>query len=204
MSSTETPVRRSAVSWPIMVAVIIFFGLSAMFAYMLLLPDRVASTVPSALIGREAPTTPLPAVEGMTTEAGDPMPGFDPAMLDGRISLVNIWASWCGPCREEHPWLMEMARDPRVQIIGFNYKDQPGNAIRFLRQLGSPYDAVGADDSGRTAIEWGVYGVPETFIVAPDGTIAYKQVGPISQDVMRRLMMPEIDRLAAGQASPAS
>ncbi|MCR9121140.1 MAG: DsbE family thiol:disulfide interchange protein [Phyllobacteriaceae bacterium] len=197
MSSTDAQTRRSGISWPIMIAVIVFFALSGVFAYMLVLPDRVASTVPSALIGRAAPQTPLPAVEGMMTEAGYEMPGFDPAMLDGNISLVNIWGSWCAPCREEHPWLMELAEDPRIQIVGFNYKDKPENAIRFLRQLGNPYDAVGADGNGRTAIEWGVYGVPETFIVGPDGTIAYKHVGPISEDIMTRKIVPEIDRLAA-------
>lgn len=197
MNSTDAPTRRSGISWPIMIAVIVFFALAGVFAYMLVLPDRVASTVPSALIGRDAPQTPLPAVEGMTTEAGDPMPGFDPAMLEGNISLVNIWGSWCAPCREEHPWLMELANDPRIRLIGFNYKDKPENAIRFLRQLGNPYDAVGADGNGRTAIEWGVYGVPETFIVGPDGVIAYKHVGPINQDIMTRKIVPEIDRLTA-------
>jgi len=199
MSSMDAQTRRSGISWPIMIAVIVFFALSGVFAYMLVLPDRVASTVPSALIGRDAPQTPLPAVAGMMTEAGDPMPGFDPAVLDGKISLVNIWGSWCAPCREEHPWLMELAGDDRIQIVGFNYKDKPENAIRFLRQLGNPYDAVGADGNGRTAIEWGVYGVPETFIVGPDGTIAYKHVGPISEDIMIRKIVPEIDRLAATQ-----
>ncbi|MBO6721586.1 MAG: DsbE family thiol:disulfide interchange protein [Roseitalea sp.] len=197
MSSTDAQTRRGGISWPIMIAVIVFFALSGVFAYMLVLPDRVASTVPSALIGRAAPQTPLPAVEGMTTEAGDVMPGFDPATLNGNISLVNIWGSWCAPCRDEHPWLMELSNDPRIQIVGFNYKDNPENAIRFLRQLGNPYDAVGADGNGRTAIEWGVYGVPETFIVGPDGVIEYKHVGPISEDIMTRKIVPEIDRLAA-------
>lgn len=204
MSAGETGTRGSnGISWPIMAAAIVVLGLFGVFAYMLLLPDRVASTVPSALIGRAAPHTPLPAIAGMTTQQGDPMPGFDPAMLEGSVSLVNVWGSWCAPCREEHPWLMELASDERIRIIGFNYKDRPGNAIRFLRQLGNPYDAVGADGNGRAAIEWGVYGVPETFIVGPDGVIAYKHVGPIDENIMRRLLMPEIERLVT-LASPMS
>lgn len=202
MSSADTDIklkRRPAISWPIMIGVIAFFGLSAIFAYMLVLPDRVASTVPSALIGREAPETPLPLVPNLVTDAGEQIPGFERAMLNDRISVVNIWGSWCAPCRLEHPYLMELAEDPRVQMIGFNYKDRPDNAIRFLRQLGNPYDVVGADDNGRTAIEWGVYGVPETFIVGPDGTIEYKHVGPVNGDILNRLIMPEIDRIAAAQ-----
>ncbi|WP_306119010.1 MULTISPECIES: DsbE family thiol:disulfide interchange protein [unclassified Roseitalea] len=205
MSTSErTSAGRSGISWPIMIAVIVFFALAGVFAYMLLLPDRVASTVPSALIGRQAPETPLPAIEGLTTRSGAVSPGLDPAMLEGSISIVNVWGSWCAPCRQEHPYLMQLAEDERIQIIGLNYKDKPENAIRFLRQLGNPFDAVGADDTGRAAIEWGVYGVPETFIVAPDRTIAYKHVGPISADILERTIVPEIDKLAAAEASPGS
>lgn len=200
MSTTETPARRSgAISWPIMGAVIIFFALSGIFAYMLLLPDRVASTVPSALIGREAPQTVLPPVPGMTTAEGNPMPGLEPSDFIGAISVVNVWGSWCAPCREEHPWLMRLGEDPRIRMVGLNYRDEPQNAIRFLRQLGNPFDAVGADTNRRAAIEWGVYGVPETFIVDPDGIIAYKHVGPIDADILARKIIPEIDRVAAAQ-----
>ncbi len=199
MSVSETPSGRPAISWPLMITALAVVGVLGFLGYMLMMPDRVAAVVPSALIGREAPQTSLPMVEGLMAEDGEQAPGFEHALFEGNISLVNVWASWCAPCREEHPYLIELARDPRIQVIGLNYKDQPGNAIRFLRQLGSPYDAVGADQTGRSAIEWGVYGVPETFIVGPDGVIEYKHVGPISRDIMVRMLMPEIERLAAAQ-----
>lgn len=205
MSASDTrPARQRRISWPIMISALVVLALFGVFAYMLVLPDRVASTIPSALIGRQAPQTALPAIDGMTTEQGAPMPGFDPSAFQGNISLVNVWGSWCAPCREEHPYLMELAEDPRIRIVGINYKDEPQNAIRFLRQLGNPFDAVGADRTGRTAIEWGVYGVPETFIVSPDGTIEYKHVGPISADILERKLKPEIDRVAEGGIAPSS
>ncbi|WP_349363034.1 MAG: DsbE family thiol:disulfide interchange protein [Roseitalea porphyridii] len=205
MSASDTrPARPRRISWPIMISALVVLALFGVFAYMLVLPDRVASTIPSALIGRQAPQTTLPAIDGMTTEQGAPMPGFDPSAFQGNVSLVNVWGSWCAPCREEHPYLMELAEDPRIRIVGINYKDEPQNAIRFLRQLGNPFDAVGADRTGRTAIEWGVYGVPETFIVGPDGTIEYKHVGPISADILERKLKPEIDRVAEGGIAPSS
>lgn len=200
MNSAETGTRRSGtVSWPIMIAAIGVIGLLVFLGYMLMLPDRVASTVPSALIGREAPQTVLPPVPGMTTAEGDLMPGLEPAAFIGAISVVSVWGSWCAPCREEHPYLMQLGEDPRIRLVGLNYRDEPQNAIRFLRQLGNPFDAVGADTNRRAAIEWGVYGVPETFIVNPEGIIAYKHVGPIDADILARKIIPEIDKVAAAQ-----
>jgi cytochrome c biogenesis protein CcmG/thiol:disulfide interchange protein DsbE len=108
------------------------------------------------------------------------VPGLSTEALKGRVTLVNVWASWCAPCREEHPVLVELAKDTSVALVGINYKDQPDNARRFLGALGNPFAAVGVDANGRAAIDWGVYGVPETFVIAPDGTIAYKHVGPLT------------------------
>ncbi|MGL4239642.1 MAG: DsbE family thiol:disulfide interchange protein [Beijerinckiaceae bacterium] len=139
------------------------------------------SRLPSALIGRQAPTLALPALEGLTRD-GAAVPGFSGEDLrQGKVRLVNVFASWCAPCHAEHPFLMELAKDSRIAILGINQKDQPENARRFLGAKGNPYAAVGIDPNGRASIEWGVYGVPETFVVKGDGTIAWKLVGPITE-----------------------
>ncbi len=140
--------------------------------------------LPSALIGRAAPQTTLPALEGLT-DSGALVPGLDPAAFKGKVSLVNVWASWCVPCHEEAPLLTELGKDKRLQLVGINYKDAPDNARRFLGRYGNPFGIVGVDGNGRAAIEWGVYGVPETFIVGRDGRIAYKMVGGITQENLR-------------------
>ncbi len=152
--------------------------------------------IPSALIGKEVPAFSLPAVPGLVRD-GAPVPGLSSADLKGRVTVVNVWASWCGPCRIEHPLLMELATDPAIRLVGINYKDDPENARRFLGGLGNPYAAVGADTAGRTAIDWGVYGVPETFVVGPDGRIALKHVGPLSEEAVATVLKPAIT--AAGR-----
>ncbi len=166
---------------------LIVFALLAGIFLMQLLSGRDNSTIPSALIGRPAPETSLPPLEGSG------MPGLESADFAGRVTLVNVWASWCAPCREEHPVLMELARDGRFTIAGLNYKDEPQNALRFLGSLGNPFQAVGTDRNGRAAIQWGVYGVPETFVVGKDGTIVYKHVGPISPEALESGLMPAIE-----------
>lgn len=177
--------------WLVFLPLALFLALAAVFLFQLL-SGRDAAVVPSALIGQSAPATSLPPLEG--TE----LPGFETSALAGKVTLVNVWASWCAPCRIEHPLLMELGRDGRFDIAGFNYKDDPGNARRFLGELGNPYDAIGTDRAGRHAIDWGVYGVPETFLVGRDGTIVYKHVGPLSPDAIRRGLMPQIERALAG------
>ena len=112
----------------------------------------------------------------------------------GGLTLVNVWASWCGPCREEHPQLIELAKRDDLRLVGLNYKDQRENALRFLNALGNPYAGVGVDRTGRTAVEWGVYGVPETFLVNGDGIIVYKFTGPISDAALRQEVMPAIEK----------
>ena len=121
---------------------------------------------------------------------GVPVPGFsdqDANNADPKagITAINIFASWCGPCRDEHPVLLMLAQDPRVRLWGINYKDKPDNARRFLGALGNPYTAVGADVSGRTGIDFGVYGVPETFFIGPDGRVLYKHVGPLTLEALK-------------------
>jgi cytochrome c biogenesis protein CcmG, thiol:disulfide interchange protein DsbE len=170
---------------------IFFAGLAVLF--WLRLGDGDPSKIPSALIGRPAPQTNLPPLQGLAVN-GQPVPGLDPAMFKGKVSLVNVWASWCVPCHDEAPLLTELGKDPRLQVIGINYKDTPENARRFLGRYGNPFGMVGVDGNGRAAIEWGVYGVPETFIVGREGTIVYKLVGPITPDNLNSVVKAEIDK----------
>jgi len=175
-----------------MLPLVVFIGIAALF---LLRLDSGGDTskIPSALIGRPAPQTTLPPVQGLESN-GVAVPGLDPAVFKGKVSLVNVWASWCVPCHDETPLLTELGKDTRFQLIGINYKDAPDNARRFLGRYGNPYNLVGADASGRAGIEWGVYGVPETFVVGRDGTIVYKLVGPITPENITSVLMPEIEK----------
>jgi cytochrome c biogenesis protein CcmG/thiol:disulfide interchange protein DsbE len=151
------------------------------------------SAIPSALVGQPAPPFDLPALEG----AG--VPGLARADLDGQVTVVNIFASWCGPCRVEHPQLVALAKDARIRVVGIDYKDQPANALRFLNELGNPFAAIGVDTRGRIAIDWGVYGVPETFVVDRAGIIRFKFIGPLSAETVEGALMPVIEAaLAAG------
>lgn len=175
---------------------IAFLVLAGIF-YKQLAAGGASSELPSALIGREAPATLLEPLVGLT-ENGQQVPAFTPDLYAGKVSLVNVWASWCAPCREEHPLLVELGRDDRVQIIGLNYKDKTENALRFLGQLGNPYDAVGIDPRGRGAIEWGVYGIPETFVVDPSGTIVHKHVGPLTPEDVTNTILPLIEKHGSG------
>lgn len=183
--------RRLAVLVPL----VLFVLLTGVFLLQLL-SGRDGRVVPSALIGQPAPQTSLAALEDLG------VPGFESSTFAGKVTVVNIFASWCAPCREEHPVLLAMAQDKRYALIGLNYKDQPEDARRFLGELGNPFGAVGIDPAGRAAIEWGVYGVPETFIVGKDGTILFKHVGPLSEETVRSKLLPVIEKgLASGPAS---
>jgi cytochrome c biogenesis protein CcmG, thiol:disulfide interchange protein DsbE len=177
--------------WLTTLPLIAFAGLAALF--WLRLGDGDPSRIPSALIGHPAPQTPLPPLPGLVL-SGEPLPGLNPAMFKGKVSVVNIWASWCVPCVEEVPLLTELSRDKRLQVIGINYKDAPDNARRFLGRYGNPYGFVGVDGNGRAAIEWGVYGVPETFIVGREGKIVYKLVGPVTAENIKTVLKAEIDK----------
>jgi cytochrome c biogenesis protein CcmG/thiol:disulfide interchange protein DsbE len=155
------------------------------------LGDSDPSRLPSTLIGHPAPQTPLPALAGLLNN-GAQVPGLDPDNFKGKVSIVNVWASWCVPCHDEAPLLTELGHDKRLQLIGIDYKDTPENARRFLGRYGNPYDVVGVDGNGRAAIEWGVYGVPETFIVGREGRILYKLVGPVTPDNIAGVLKAEI------------
>ena len=186
--TSERPAKRQ---WLMALPLVVFIMLAAVF--WLRLGGGDPSRIPSALIGHPAPQTTLPPVPGLVLN-GAPVAGLDPASFKGKISVVNVWASWCLPCHEEAPLLNELSRDKRLQFVGINYKDTPENARRFLGRYGNPFAAVGVDESGRAAIEWGVYGVPETFIVGRDGNIVYKLVGPITPDNVEGVLKAEIDK----------
>ena len=184
--------RRLMVLLPLAV----FLALAALFLFRLGSGDP--SKLPSALIGRPVPDTPLPAVEGLVRD-GAPVPGITQADFKGAVSLVNVWASWCVPCHDEAPLLTKLAEDKRIRILGINYKDQPENARRFIGRHGNPFVAAGADGNGRASMEWGVYGVPETFLVGRDGKIAYKLIGPITETNLERALKPEIEKAVAAK-----
>ncbi|AMJ62105.1 DsbE family thiol:disulfide interchange protein [Bosea sp. PAMC 26642] len=190
MSEVEiAPRQRSPLIF--LVPLILFGALSLVFVAGLFSGN--ASKVPSALIDKPAPPITLAPLEGLQ-RSGQPVPSF--AMADlakGRATIVNVFASWCAPCRVEHPFLVAMAESPavkqgKVAVVGMNYKDEAENARRFLGALGNPYSAVGVDRGGRAAIEWGVYGVPETFLIGPDGRILEKHVGPLDAETAGRLL----------------
>lgn len=187
MTAAANPSSRRAL---FLVPLVAFLALAALFLFRLGAGDP--NRIPSALIGRPVPQTALSPVEGLLRE-GRQMPGLSPALFTDKVTLVNVWASWCVPCHDEAPLLDRLAQDGRFQIVGINYKDQPDNARRFIGRYGNPFVAVGADPNGRAAIDWGVYGVPETFVVGKDARIAYKLVGPITEDNLVAVLMPAIE-----------
>ncbi|MCZ7481541.1 DsbE family thiol:disulfide interchange protein [Rhizobium rhizogenes] len=146
--------------------------------------------IPSALIGTKAPSLSLPPLEGSN------LPPLTDAAIKGKLTLVNVFASWCIPCRQEHPLLQELAKDSRITVVGINYKDKQDNALRFLGELGNPFAAIGVDPNGKAAIDWGVYGIPESYLVGADGTILYKKVGPFDARSVERDLLPAITAAA--------
>jgi cytochrome c biogenesis protein CcmG/thiol:disulfide interchange protein DsbE len=194
MAASESGGRRRRLL--VLLPLIAFLALATLFFIRLFAGDP--TRLPSALIGRPVPETTLPAVPGLMRD-GIPIPGIASGDFKGEVTLVNVWASWCAPCHDEAPLLMQLAQDKRIRIVGINYKDQPDNARRFIGRYGNPFVAAGADSNGRASIEWGVYGVPETFLVGRDGRIAFKLVGPITSENIAAQIMPAIEKaLAAG------
>ncbi|MDX2203242.1 MAG: DsbE family thiol:disulfide interchange protein [Hyphomicrobiaceae bacterium] len=188
------PAARRGIGGRLALPLVIFSLLAALFAFALSGGDP--SKLPSALIGKPVPAFAFAAVEGLT-DGTTPIKGFSAADLaQGRVSVVNFWASWCAPCVQEHPLLVALQVRTGVRIYGVNYKDQPAAARRFLGRYGNPYAAVGVDPSGRGAIEWGVYGMPETFVINGRGEIAYKHVGPISAETLESRIIPAVQAAA--------
>ena len=166
------------------------FVLIALFFAWPLLTGRDASVLPSVLIDQPAPALVLPAVL-------DGVPGLDAEAFKGKIVLVNLFASWCPPCQIEHPVLIGLARQRQVEIYGINYKDKQEDARAWLGRLGNPYARIGADLNGRAGIEWGSYGVPETFVVDAQGKIRYRHVGPVTAEVWEKVLAPIVKALSA-------
>ena len=148
--------------------------------------------IPSVLIGKPVPEFTLPPVQGRPL-------GLASADLKGSVSLVNVFASWCTACRDEHPLFMQLKAQDVIPIHGLNYKDRPDDAARWLDMLGDPYTRTGADRDGRVAIDWGVYGVPETFVIGKDGRIAYKHIGAVTPEVLQTTIMSLVEALRGGE-----
>jgi len=178
----------------------IFIGLALIF-WSQLRSGRDISEIPSALIGTEAPWRDLEPLAGATRN-GAPVPALTMETAKGKLTLVNFWASWCVPCRQEHPIILALSKDPRLTVVGVNYKDGNENALRFLGELGNPFSAIGLDPAGRMAIDWGVYGIPETYLVGPDGVILYKKVGPFDDRSLKDGLYPAIEK-ALSASTPA-
>lgn len=184
----------------LLVPLLIFAAIAGLFSFALMRPGD-PTKIPSALIGRPAPQIELAPLEGLV-EGGKPVPGLSAAgFARGSPVIVNFWASWCVPCVEEHPLLVGLKQRTGATILGVNHKDQAANARRFLARYGNPFTAVGTDD-GRAAIEWGVYGMPETFVISGDGRVAYKHIGEITAENLKQKLLPAVEQ--AKRASTAA
>jgi len=183
---TEAPAARGS-WWRFLLPVGIFAALVAVFLAGL---GKDPTLVPSPLVGKPAPEFSLPRLD-------DPAMAFSRQDLLGKTSLVNVWGTWCAGCREEHDTLLTLARDSGLPIYGINWKDEPELARQWLARLGNPYTAVGVDAAGDAAIDWGVYGAPETFLIGPDGTVLYKHIAPLTLEVWRAEFLPRIAAVAA-------
>ncbi|MEQ1577576.1 MAG: DsbE family thiol:disulfide interchange protein [Hyphomicrobium sp.] len=182
--------RSRGAGW-VIAPVIIFAMIAGAFTYALKTADP--SRLPSALIGKPVPGVTFKPLEELTGK-GRAVRGFGAADLaKGKVTIVNFWASWCVPCATELPLLIELRKEAGVEIFSVNYKDQPAAARRFLDEYGNPFTAIGVDPKGRGAIEWGVYGMPETFVVAGDGSIAYKHIGEITAANLKEKLRPAVE-----------
>lgn len=187
-----------------LVPVLVFAGIAAFFGLALMTAEP--SRVPSTLIGKLVPPSQFPPLPDLTAD-GKPVPGFTTADLaKGKATVVNFWASWCAQCVDEHPLLENLANTSGADVYGVNYKDTDVAARRYLGRYGNPYAAVGTDANGRTAIDWGVYGMPETFVIDGNGRIVYKHIGPLSPASIESKVLPAIEKAksAAVASTPAA
>jgi cytochrome c biogenesis protein CcmG, thiol:disulfide interchange protein DsbE len=169
-----------------LIPIVVFAGLALIFYWGLYGNPQ---DIPSVLIGKPVPEFTLDPVSGLES------PGLKSAELkSGGVTIVNVWASWCGPCRQEHPLLLELSKRKDIRLVGINNKDQAENARRFLGTLGNPFAAIGADTTGRVTIDWGSYGVPETFVVDSEGIIRFKWIGPLSEGTVTGVLNGEIEK----------
>ena len=190
MTKPVSSAKRRRLS--LLLPLFIFAALTGLFWFALQGGDP--STLPSALIGKPVPQFTLPPVDGLERD-GEGVAGFATADLGtGAPTIVNVWASWCVPCHDEHPLLMALAKEPGLRLFGISYKDDPAAARRFLGRYGDPFARVGADRTGRVAIDWGVYGVPETYVITGDGKIALRHVGPLTEDAIRDQILPLVQQ----------
>ena len=164
-----------------------FIAIAAVIAYFML-SGRDPKIIPSALINKPVPEFSLPSIDGAAGALGT-------AHLRGKVSLLNVFASWCIPCKVEHPQITRLGKVPDIALYGLNYKDKADEAKAWLVRMGNPYHRIGADTDGRAGIEWGVYGVPETFIVDATGRIRYKHVGPVMPRDLEEIILPIIESL---------
>lgn len=195
LPSLAAPARSRTRSWSrsvVLLPVMVFVGLALAF-WVGLGIDPIA--LPSPLIGKPVPVFSLPPVKGRSL-------GLASGDLQGEVSLVNVFASWCVACREEHPVFMRLKQSGIVPLHGLNYKDKPDDAARWLDEMGDPYTRTGADLDGRVAIDWGVYGVPETFVIDRQGHIAFKQVGAVTPAILETTILPLVARLRASSSAP--
>ncbi|WNH47506.1 DsbE family thiol:disulfide interchange protein [Stenotrophomonas aracearum] len=194
--SDPRPASRPLPPVAIVIGVLFFFGLLGLMVYGVMksgAPDR--DILPSALIGKPAPAFDLPVLH-------DPDIKVSSNELRGAPYVLNVWGSWCAACREEHPILTRFAETKRVRVIGYNWKDEPADALRWLEQLGNPFVLVLTDIEGRTAIDWGVTAAPETFLVDASGVVRWKYSGALSQRVIDTQLLPELDKLERAHAQP--
>ncbi len=192
---TDEPARPKLSRIGVIIAflpIVTFLALAGIFWKQLTSGGNPA-TLPSALIGRQAPSLNLNALEGSNR------PPLIDAQVKGKLTLVNVWASWCIPCRDEAPEIMEISKDPRINVVGINYKDKTDNALAFLGDFGNPFAAIGIDPNGAAAIDWGVYGIPESYLVDQTGKIVYKKVGPFDPVSIEKELMPAVAKALTGK-----
>jgi cytochrome c biogenesis protein CcmG/thiol:disulfide interchange protein DsbE len=178
--------------WKFLLPFAAFIALAVLFAFGLN-PNRDIHALPSPLIGKPAPLFSL-------TDVSDPSRVVSNAAYKGQVYLLNVWGTWCGACRQEHEALLEISRQRVVPIIGLDYMDERGKARQWLEQLGNPYAAVAFDTDGRTAIDWGVYGAPETFLVDGQGRVLYKFISAMTPEVWQKEFLPRIEAARRGGA----